>query len=116
LLDYLETVDVADRAEATGLRFPVQLVSRPHGDFRGVAGTVAAGSVAPGDAVVVAGSGVQSRVKEILTFDGPVGARGAGDAVTLTFTDDIDVARGDLLANPNRAPNSPINSPRMSSG
>ena len=104
LLDYLETVDVADRAEATGLRFPVQLVSRPHGDFRGVAGTIVAGSVAPGDAVVVAGSGVQSRVKEILTFDGPVGRAAAGDAVTLTFTDDIDVARGDLLANPKSRP------------
>jgi len=104
LLDYLETVDVADRAEATGLRFPVQLVSRPHGDFRGVAGTVVAGSVGPGDAVVVAGSGVQSRVKEILTFDGPVARAVTGDAVTLTFTDDIDVARGDLLANPKSRP------------
>jgi bifunctional enzyme CysN/CysC len=104
LLDYLETVDVADRAEATGLRFPVQLVSRPHGDFRGVAGTIVAGSVAPGDAVVVAGSGVQSRVKEILTFDGPVARAVTGDAVTLTFTDDIDVARGDLLANPKSRP------------
>jgi bifunctional enzyme CysN/CysC len=104
LLDYLETVDVADRAEATGLRFPVQLVSRPHGDFRGVAGTIVAGSVGPGDAVVVAGSGVQSRVKEILTFDGPVARAVTGDAVTLTFTDDIDVARGDLLANPKSRP------------
>jgi bifunctional enzyme CysN/CysC len=104
LLDYLETVDVTDRAETTGLRFPVQLVSRPHGDFRGVAGTIVAGSVAPGDAVVVAGSGVQSRVKEVLTFDGPVGRAAAGDAVTLTFIDDIDVARGDLLANPKSRP------------
>jgi bifunctional enzyme CysN/CysC len=104
LLDYLETVDVTDRAEAIGLRFPVQLVSRPHGDFRGVAGTVVAGSVGPGDAVVVAGSGVQSRVKEILTFDGPVARAVTGDAVTLTFTDDIDVARGDLLANPKSRP------------
>ncbi len=104
LLDYLETVDVTDRAEAIGLRFPVQLVSRPHGDFRGVAGTVVAGSVGPGDAVVVAGSGVQSRVKEILTFDGPVARAVTGDAVTLTFTDDIDVARGDLLAHPKSRP------------
>ncbi len=97
LIDYLEMVDVADGAERTGFRFPVQWVNRPHGDFRGVAGTVAAGSVAPGDRVVVTGSGVTTAVKEIVTFDGPLTRAEPGDAVTLTFGDDIDVTRGDLL-------------------
>jgi bifunctional enzyme CysN/CysC len=104
LLDYLETVDVDDRADETGFRFPVQWVSRPDLDFRGVAGTVAAGSIAPGDPIVVAGSGVQSRVKEIVTYDGPVARASAGDAVTLTMADDIDITRGDLLANPRSRP------------
>jgi bifunctional enzyme CysN/CysC len=100
LLDYLETVDIAAPAERTGLRFPVQLVVRPDADFRGVAGTLGAGSLAPGDPVVVTASGVQSRVREIATFRGAVGRAVAGDAVTLTLADDIDVARGDLLTSP----------------
>jgi bifunctional enzyme CysN/CysC len=100
LLDYLETVDVADPAERTGFRFPVQWISRPHGDFRGVAGTVAAGSAAPGDRVVVANSGVETTIKEIVTYDGPVHHARTGDAVTLIFADDIDVTRGDLLTGP----------------
>jgi len=104
LLDYLETVEVDDRADRIGFRFPVQWVSRPDLDFRGVAGTVAAGSIAPGDPIVVAGSGVQSRVKEIVTFDGAVSRATAGDAVTLTLTDDIDVTRGDLLSGPRSRP------------
>ena len=97
LLDYLESVDVEDRGDTAPFRFPVQWVSRPDLDFRGVAGTVAAGSVATGDRIVAMGSGIESAVKEIVTFDGPVERAVAGDAVTLTFADDIDVARGDLL-------------------
>ena len=100
LLEYLETVDVADRGDATGFRFPVQWISRPHGDFRGIAGTVAAGSLAPGDPIVVAGSGVETTIKEIIIFDGPVDRAGKGDAVMLTFAQEIDVTRGDLLASP----------------
>ncbi len=82
------------------LRFPVQWVNRPNGDFRGFAGTVAAGSVAPGDTVLVMGSNRSSRVKEIVTFDGVLPRAAAGDAVTLTFDDEIDVSRGDLLVDP----------------
>jgi len=98
LIDYLETVDVADHREGVGFRFPVQWISRPHGDFRGAAGTVAAGSVAPGDRIVVAGSGVETTIKEIVTFDGAVAQAKTGDAVTLTFAQEIDVTRGDLLS------------------
>lgn len=105
LLDYLETVETGEEeAAAPGFRFPVQWISRPHGDFRGAAGTVAAGSVAPGDPVVVAGSGVETTIKEIVTFDGPVEQARTGDAVTLTFAQEIDVTRGDLLAGPRARP------------
>jgi bifunctional enzyme CysN/CysC len=100
LLDHLETVDVDTARDSTGFRFPVQWVSRPHADFRGVAGTVAAGAAAPGDEIVVTGSGATTRIKEIVTFDGPVDSASVGDAVTLTFADEIDVTRGDLLTSP----------------
>jgi bifunctional enzyme CysN/CysC len=106
LIHYLETVDVADRGEGVGFRFPVQWISRPHGDFRGAAGTVAAGSVAPGDRIVVAGSGVETTVKKIVTFDGVVAQATTGDAVTLTFAQEIDVTRGDLLSGARARPQS----------
>ena len=97
LLDYLETVDAGRPSDDTGFRFPVQWINRPHADFRGAAGTVAAGSIAPGDAIVVTGTGVTTIVKEIVTFDGPVACAQTGDSVTLTFSDEVDVTRGDLL-------------------
>ena len=100
LLDYLETVEVEDGGAQTGFRFPVQWVNRPNSDFRGFSGTVAAGSVMPGDTVLIMGSGRTSRVREIVTFDGTLERAQAGDAVTLTFEDDIDMARGDLLVDP----------------
>ena len=104
LLDYLETIDVTGAGERTGFRFPVQWISRPHGDFRGVAGTVVAGSIAAGDRVVVAGSGVETTVKEIVAFDGPVKRAKASDAVTLTFAREIGATRGDLLTSPQARP------------
>ena len=97
LLDYLETVDVAGSGATTGFRFPVQWINRPDADFRGAAGTIAAGSAAPGDTVVVTGSGATARIKEIVTYHGPVDRAAPGDAVTLTFIPEIDVTRGDLL-------------------
>jgi len=100
LLEYLESVDVEDTAVARPFRFPVQWINRPNLDFRGFAGTLASGSVMPGDPVVVMGSGRQSRIKEIVTFDGRLPRASAGDAVTLTLEDEIDISRGDLLVAP----------------
>jgi translation elongation factor EF-1alpha len=85
-------------------RFPVQWVNRPNAEFRGFSGTVVSGSISPGDAVLVAGSGRSARVKEIVTFDGPVDYAAEGDAVTLTLDSEIDIARGDLLADPHDPP------------
>jgi bifunctional enzyme CysN/CysC len=104
LLEYLEHVEVAHALEAKPFRFPVQWVNRPNQDFRGLSGTVASGLVRRGDTVLVAGSGRRTEVTAIVTADGDLAEARAGDAVTLTLRDHIDVARGDVLADPDRAP------------
>jgi bifunctional enzyme CysN/CysC len=104
MMEYLETVQVDDEALARPFRLPVQWVSRPDLDFRGFAGTVASGRVRPGDEVVVASSGKSSHVSRIVTMDGDLEEAVAGQAVTLTLTDEIDISRGDLLCPPQARP------------
>jgi bifunctional enzyme CysN/CysC len=104
LLDYLERVDVQSETASRPFRFPVQWVNRPDGEFRGYAGTVASGTIAPGDDVVVAASGQLSRVARLVTSAGDLARAVAGDAVTITLDDDIDVGRGDMLARPTERP------------
>jgi bifunctional enzyme CysN/CysC len=100
LLQHLETIDVGSETSAKPFRFPVQWVNRATLDFRGYAGTVASGRINVGDPVVVATSGQASRVKEIVTYDGLLASAEVGDAVTLTLADEVDIARGDILASP----------------
>ena len=102
LLEHLHSVEVA--ADDLTFRFPVQWVNRPNGEFRGFSGTVVSGSVAPGDEVLVAGSRRSARVKEIVSFDGALARAAEGDAVTLALDSEIDIARGDLLADPRDPP------------
>jgi bifunctional enzyme CysN/CysC len=104
LLDHLETVHIASDRNLTDLRFPVQYVLRPNLDFRGFAGTVAAGIVRKGDEVVVLPSGKRSRVKSIVTYDGELDEAFAPQAVTVTLTDEVDVSRGDMLVHPDNTP------------
>jgi bifunctional enzyme CysN/CysC len=104
LLDCLEQIDVQSETAGRPFRFPVQWVNRPDSEFRGYAGTVASGSIAPGDDIVVAASGQLSRVARIVTSDGDLARAVAGDAVTITLADDIDVGRGDMLAPPTERP------------
>jgi bifunctional enzyme CysN/CysC len=107
LLGHLETVDAATNGvgrRAAPLRFPVQWVNRPHADFRGFAGTVASGCVAVGDRIVVARSGMVSTVARIVSFDGDLHEAAAGRSVTLTLADEIDIIRGDVLADPRDRP------------
>jgi bifunctional enzyme CysN/CysC len=104
LLQQLEQSDVESESATSPFRFPVQWVNRPNLDFRGYAGTVVSGRISAGDPVVVAASGRSSRVKEIVTYDGPLASAAAGDAVTLTLADDVDVARGDVLVTPSARP------------
>ncbi len=100
LLEHLETIDVESDAAAKPFRFPVQWVNRPNLDFRGFSGTIASGRVKPGDKVTVAASGRETTVSRIVTYDGDLAEARAGDAVTLTLADEVDIARGDLLAAP----------------
>lgn len=104
LIDYLETIDIDAETAGKPLRFPVQWVNRPNLNFRGYAGTVVSGMVKVGDPVVVARSGQASRVKELLTYDGSLPYAHSGDAITVTLTDDVDVARGDVLVDPTLRP------------
>jgi bifunctional enzyme CysN/CysC len=104
LLDYLERVDVDEDLSAGPFRMAVQWVNRPHLDFRGFAGSIAGGSIRRGDDIVVASSGRLSKVARIIDGSGDVDEAGAGDAVTLTLTDEVDVARGDVFAAPDRRP------------
>ncbi|MFD2473733.1 sulfate adenylyltransferase subunit 1 [Amycolatopsis silviterrae] len=102
LLEHLENVPVAPDPHDSALRFPVQYVIRPrtpeYPDYRGYAGQIAAGTVRPGDEIVVQPQGIRSRVERIDTADGPLDEAGAGTSVTLLLADDIDISRGDLIA------------------
>jgi bifunctional enzyme CysN/CysC len=104
LLDYLERVEVEDDRQSGPFRLPVQWVNRPHLDFRGFAGTISSGRIARGDRVVAADSGRESTVARLLVADHEVEAAEAGDAVTLTLADEIDIARGDVLSGPDSRP------------
>ncbi|SDK27588.1 sulfate adenylyltransferase subunit 1 [Lentzea albidocapillata subsp. violacea] len=114
LLEHLENVPVEEdgtrRADGSGLpfRFPVQYVIRPrtaeHLDYRGYAGLVAAGTVKPGDEIIVLPSGRRSTVTKIDTADGELTEAAAGQSVTLLLADDIDISRGDLIAVADNAP------------
>ena len=100
MLAHLETVDASDDRDVPA-RFPVQYVIRPqraeHRDYRGYAGTLAAGTLRTGDAVVVLPAGTPSTVAAIDTADGPVEEATQGRAVTLVLGDDVDVSRGDVI-------------------
>jgi bifunctional enzyme CysN/CysC len=98
LLEYLEGVDVdRDRLQAAPFRLPVQWVNRPDSDFRGFAGMIAGGVVRPGDRVIVAPSGRESQISQIVTYDGECDEAVAGRSVTVTLSDEVDVSRGDVI-------------------
>ncbi|MDI3489713.1 MAG: bifunctional enzyme CysN/CysC [Thauera sp.] len=99
LMGYLETVEVDDaRMQRAPFRLPVQWVNRPNLDFRGFAGTIAGGAIRPGDRVRVQPSGRESTVARIVTRDGDLPLAVAGQSVTLTLADEVDISRGDLIS------------------
>ena len=104
LLSHLESVDVDTALADTPFRLPVQWVNRPNLDFRGFSGTIAGGRIKPGDSVVVAKSGKSSKIARIVTQDGDLAEAVAGDAITLTLADEVDISRGDVLAAPDVRP------------
>ncbi|SEK40063.1 sulfate adenylyltransferase subunit 1 [Bosea lupini] len=105
LLPLLESVVVVAEAEVeTGFALPVQWVNRPDLDFRGFAGTVARGRLRVGDAVAALPSGRRSTIARILAPSGDVSQASAGQSVTVTLADEIDVSRGDVIASVAHAP------------
>jgi bifunctional enzyme CysN/CysC len=98
LLEHLDSVPLDAAADAAkSFRMPVQWVNRPHQDFRGFAGQVAAGAIAPGAEVRVLPSGKVTRVERIVTLDGDLDEAVAGQSVTLTLADEVDCSRGDAI-------------------
>ena len=107
LMHLLENAHIAPGGGFDNFRMPVQRVNRPDASFRGYSGSVASGSVRPGDAVVVLPSGLATEVTRIVSMDGDLKEAFPPMAVTLTLADQIDISRGDVLA-------SPANQPRVS--
>jgi bifunctional enzyme CysN/CysC len=98
LMDFLENVEIARGAESLPLRMPVQWVNRPNLDFRGFSGQIASGTVKPGDKVRTLPSGRETTVTRIVTQGGDLAEAVAGQSVTLTFADEVDTSRGDVIA------------------
>ena len=98
LIEYLEQVEVDDDAESGPFRFPVQWVNRPDLTFRGFSGQIVGGSVRPGDRVRIVPSGIETTVERIVTGDGDLDRAVAGQSVTITVGDEVDVSRGDVIA------------------
>lgn len=105
LLKLLNTVSV-EQDKSESFRFQVQYVNRPNLDFRGFCGTISSGEIRVGDTVVALPSNKETRIKSIVTFDGLLDKASAGQAITLTLEDEIDVGRGDMLVRPHDKPHS----------
>ena len=104
LMAYLETVEIEEDAKSRPFRFPVQWVNRPNLDFRGFAGTIASGTIRRGEKIRVLPSARESTVTRIVTMEGDLDHAIAGQAVTLTLADEVDISRGDVLARPENLP------------
>jgi sulfate adenylyltransferase large subunit len=103
LLEHLEGVEL-DTNHERPFRMPVQSAIRVHPDFRGYAGLIAGGEVRVGMPVQIWPSGQETRIRRIATYDGDLDRAVAGQAVTLTFDDEFDISRGDVIAAAGRAP------------
>ena len=98
LMQHLETVQVEAEEQAKPFRMPVQWVNRPNLDFRGFSGEIVSGRIRPGDKIKALPSARESQVAKIVTYDGELPEACAGQSVTLTLTDEIDISRGDMIA------------------
>jgi len=99
LMGFLETCEIDEtRLQKEVFRLPVQWVNRPNLDFRGFAGVVTAGVIRPGDRIRAQPSGRESRVARIVTMDGDLPQAVAGQSITLTLEDEIDISRGDVIS------------------
>jgi bifunctional enzyme CysN/CysC len=98
LMEYLESIPVQSKTNQTKpLRIPIQWVNRPNLDFRGFTGTIASGILKAGDKIQAQPSGKKSSITQILTPEGDTKEAVAGQAITFTLTDEIDISRGDVI-------------------
>ena len=104
LLEHLERVPVWTDVARQPLRLPVQRVLRPDQNYRGFAGQISAGTVRKGDTILALPSGRKSRVASITTFDGDLEEASAPLSIALVLEDELDISRGDLIAEPARPP------------
>ncbi len=99
LMGFLETCEIDEGGLQSGaFRLPVQWVNRPNLDFRGFCGLIASGSIATGDRIRVQPSGRESTVARIVAHGGDLPRAVAGQSVTLTLADEIDISRGDVIS------------------
>ena len=99
LMGFLETCEVdEERLQKEAFRLPVQWVNRPNLDFRGFCGVITAGMVKPGDKIRAQPSGRESKVARIVTLNGDLPLAVAGQSVTITLEDEIDISRGDVIS------------------
>jgi bifunctional enzyme CysN/CysC len=99
LLEHLDMVPLEAAADAQKpLRIPVQWVNRPNQNFRGFSGEIASGSVGPGTEVRIVPSGRTTRIDRVVTLDGDLKEAVAGQSVTVTFADEVDCSRGDVIS------------------
>ena len=104
VLHMLENVHIGSDFNIRDFRFPVQYVIRPDLNFRGYAGRVVAGTVSPGEEIVVLPSGLISKVKTITTMDGDLEEARAPQSVVITLEDEIDISRGDMIVRRHNLP------------
>jgi sulfate adenylyltransferase large subunit len=104
LLEHLETIPPSAGDSLESLRFPVQMVIRPDGKFRGFAGRIASGVIRPGDGVLALPSGRRTRVRSIVSYDGDLPEAFAPMSATVQLEDEIDLSRGDMLVSPENGP------------
>ncbi|MEM7327406.1 MAG: sulfate adenylyltransferase subunit CysN [Pseudomonadota bacterium] len=97
LMEYLETVPVDDQRISAPFRMPVQWVNRPNLDFRGFSGQIASGSIKPGDRVKTMPSAKETTIERVVVHGGDLKQGIAGQSVTLTFADEVDTSRGDVI-------------------
>jgi bifunctional enzyme CysN/CysC len=99
LMGFLETCEIDEaRLQKEAFRLPVQWVNRPNLDFRGFCGVITSGMIKPGDRIRAQPSGRESKVARIVTLNGDLPLAVAGQSVTLTLEDEIDISRGDVIS------------------
>lgn len=106
LMGFLESVYIGSDRNLQDFRMPVQWVNRPNLDFRGFCGTIASGIIRRGEEIMVLPSKQKSKIKSIVTYEGEIEEAFAPLSITLTFEDEIDASRGDMIVRPGNVPKS----------